>query len=81
MRYVHPDAAANRAAAERVAAFRRAASASRNHGAEPRRGFAVSDGPQTRVATSGAEGSRTPDLLVANQMLSQLSYGPSRQSG
>ena len=27
-------------------------------------------------ATSGAEGSRTPDLSVANAALSQLSYGP-----
>jgi hypothetical protein len=26
--------------------------------------------------TSGAEGSRTPDLLNAIQALSQLSYGP-----
>ena len=26
--------------------------------------------------TSGAEGSRTPDLSVANAALSQLSYGP-----
>ena len=24
----------------------------------------------------GAEGSRTPDLLIANEALSQLSYGP-----
>jgi hypothetical protein len=31
--------------------------------------------------SDGAEGSRTPDLLVANQMLSQLSYGPSSRSG
>jgi hypothetical protein len=27
----------------------------------------------------GAEGDRTPDLLIANEALSQLSYGP-RQS-
>ena len=27
----------------------------------------------------GAEGARTPDLLVANQMLSQLSYSPSQK--
>ena len=26
--------------------------------------------------TNGAEGSRTPDLSVANAALSQLSYGP-----
>ena len=25
---------------------------------------------------SGAEGNRTPDLLIANEALSQLSYGP-----
>ena len=24
----------------------------------------------------GAEGNRTPDLLIANEALSQLSYGP-----
>ncbi len=29
-----------------------------------------------RVLVSGAEGSRTPDLLSAIQALSQLSYGP-----
>ena len=28
------------------------------------------------AAASGAEGSRTPDLSVANAALSQLSYGP-----
>ncbi len=27
----------------------------------------------------GAEGTRTPDLLIANQPLSQLSYGPTRR--
>ena len=26
----------------------------------------------------GAEGDRTPDLLIANEALSQLSYGPKR---
>ena len=26
----------------------------------------------------GAEGGRTPDLLIANEALSQLSYGPAR---
>ena len=30
-----------------------------------------------QAAGSGAEGSRTPDLSVANAALSQLSYGPS----
>ena len=30
------------------------------------------------VAITGAEGNRTPDLLIANQPLSQLSYGPRR---
>jgi hypothetical protein len=29
----------------------------------------------------GAEGDRTPDLLIANEALSQLSYGPNRQRG
>ena len=30
----------------------------------------------------GAEGDRTPDLLIANEALSQLSYGPrSRETG
>ena len=29
-----------------------------------------------RVKAGGAEGSRTPDLLIANEALSQLSYGP-----
>ena len=28
--------------------------------------------------SGGAEGYRTPDLLIANEALSQLSYGPSR---
>src|SRR6478609_7488925 len=32
--------------------------------------------------TGGAEGGRTPDLLIANEALSQLSYGPrSRETG
>ena len=31
---------------------------------------------RTLTAASGAEGSRTPDLSVANAALSQLSYGP-----
>ena len=29
----------------------------------------------------GAEGDRTPDLLIANEALSQLSYGPCRTDG
>ncbi len=28
------------------------------------------------LGTGGAEGSRTPDLLIANEALYQLSYGP-----
>ena len=28
------------------------------------------------VGGGGAEGSRTPDLLIANEALYQLSYGP-----
>ena len=31
-----------------------------------------------RPAANGAEGIRTPDLLIANQPLSQLSYGPAK---
>jgi hypothetical protein len=30
------------------------------------------------AATGGAEGGRTPDLLIANEALSQLSYGPAK---
>jgi hypothetical protein len=29
-----------------------------------------------RFQVGGAEGDRTPDLLIANEALSQLSYGP-----
>ena len=29
-----------------------------------------------RAEVGGAEGDRTPDLLIANEALSQLSYGP-----
>jgi hypothetical protein len=29
-------------------------------------------------AGGGAEGGRTPDLLIANEALSQLSYGPAK---
>ena len=29
----------------------------------------------------GAEGSRTPDLLIANEALYQLSYGPRTKAG
>ncbi len=28
--------------------------------------------------SGGAEGGRTPDLLIANEALSQLSYGPAK---
>ena len=31
-----------------------------------------------RTKAGGAEGSRTPDLLIANETLYQLSYDPSR---
>ena len=31
------------------------------------------------VAVGGAEEDRTPDLLLARQVLSQLSYGPARE--
>jgi YggT family protein len=31
------------------------------------------------IRIGGAEGDRTPDLLIANEALSQLSYGPNRQ--
>jgi hypothetical protein len=38
--------------------------------------------PQHNIAASptlsgGAEGSRTPDLLIANEVFYQLNYGPS----
>jgi hypothetical protein len=33
------------------------------------------------VFFGGAEGGRTPDLLIANEALSQLSYGPAKSSG
>jgi YggT family protein len=32
------------------------------------------------AATGGAEGGRTPDLLIANEALSQLSYGPAKNA-
>ena len=40
--------------------------------------------PQKRPILSafcagGAEGGRTPDLLIANEALSQLSYGPAKK--
>jgi hypothetical protein len=31
-------------------------------------------------SAGGAEGGRTPDLLIANEALSQLSYGPDKCS-
>ena len=31
------------------------------------------------VLDGGAEGNRTPDLVIANDALSQLSYGPKRK--
>ena len=35
--------------------------------------------PGRRAAKAGgAEGGRTPDLLIANEALSQLSYGPAK---
>src|SRR5215475_2806841 len=50
---------------------------------------AAHSGVKTRVnalmpaKAGGAEGGRTPDLLIANEALSQLSYGPAevQQSG
>src|SRR5690606_2740035 len=35
----------------------------------------------TGKCPGGAEGSRTPDLVIANDALYQLSYGPDRQAG
>ncbi len=32
-------------------------------------------------AVGGAEGDRTPDLVIANDALSQLSYGPVQRMG
>ncbi len=37
--------------------------------------------PGTRLKDGGAEGSRTPDLLIANEALYQLSYDPIVQAG
>jgi hypothetical protein len=34
-----------------------------------------------RERGGGAEGDRTPDLLIANEALSQLSYGPRAATG
>src|SRR5215470_14351816 len=34
-----------------------------------------------RWGVGGAEGNRTPDLLIANEALSQLSYGPKAATG
>jgi hypothetical protein len=36
----------------------------------------VSDQPSEVSRIGGAEGSRTPDLVIANDALYQLSYGP-----
>src|SRR5215510_16278589 len=37
--------------------------------------------PKRGVGLSGgAEGGRTPDLLIANEALSQLSYGPAKNA-
>ena len=33
----------------------------------------------SKQIVGGAEGSRTPDLLIANEALSQLSYGPAME--
>ena len=37
-------------------------------------------GPEPRVNCGGAGGDRTHDLLIANETLSQLSYGPTEGS-
>ena len=37
---------------------------------------AISMGPESAPYSGGAEGDRTPDLLLAKQALSQLSYCP-----
>jgi hypothetical protein len=36
---------------------------------------------RSRLTGGGAVGDRTPDLLIANEALSQLSYGPETGSG
>ena len=36
---------------------------------------------RTRAEIGGAEEDRTPDLVIANDALSQLSYGPGRGNG
>src|SRR6516162_801442 len=42
-----------------------------------RRGIPM-DTAQLLAGSGGAEGGRTPDLLIANEALSQLSYGPAK---
>lgn len=37
---------------------------------------AEADEKHMRVLAGGAEGDRTPDLIIANDALSQLSYSP-----
>ena len=41
-------------------------------------GFPPSSRAQSMAAGGGAEGSRTPDLLIANETLYQLSYDPNQ---
>ena len=40
--------------------------------------FAEASRATSLGAGGGAEGGRTPDLLIANEALSQLSYGPAK---
>ena len=42
--------------------------------------YTLPDCQRTDNHKCGAEGDRTPDLLVANQALSQLSYSPAAQA-
>ena len=44
--------------------------------AEKRRLQAVRGGDCEGIRAGGAEGDRTPDLVIANDALSHLSYGP-----
>jgi hypothetical protein len=42
---------------------------------------ADADAKRDQVGVGGAEEDRTPDLLIANEALSQLSYGPTDGTG
>src|SRR6516165_7118189 len=47
----------------------------------PKAGAAYTPIETMTGSAGGAEGGRTPDLLIANEALSQLSYGPADAAG